>query len=430
MVAIVIRYNHQDREGHQQGPPPPPPPPPPLVRGMSMAVESKLIAEPGASGQKFSVVIDGTSLPTILRSSRSVNRLRSIISHELCESAVFCRVNPKQKGDIVRLFKDGFGGRGRVLAIGDGANDINMIHQAHVGVGIFGQEGYQAAGTADYAISRFGDLYRLMFYHGRWNYERITHYINFFIYKNFLFTLCQFHFGTASRWSGQTVYDSFYVLVYNSIFSVLPLTVAALFDHDVHPDLDGPDGDGRILHAPSVTPAFWRYQIIPKLYHRSAANYNFNPRVLSEWIVVGTLQSIVCYFGVWGLRQYNSAPVGDHGLASDLWMDSILLYTAVLALVSVLILLYTREWSWVLILAMVFFQILLYIAFVFAYDTAIDDDDASGYLYSALSSVSFWLILLLTVVVCFLPALALRKLKLLSSQVPLVEAIRQLRVSQ
>jgi len=28
------------------------------------------------------------------------------------------------------------------LAIGDGANDVNMIQKAHIGVGIFGKEGY------------------------------------------------------------------------------------------------------------------------------------------------------------------------------------------------------------------------------------------------------------------------------------------------
>lgn len=38
------------------------------------------------------------------------------------------------------------------LAIGDGANDVNMIQKAHIGVGIFGKEGYQAAGSSDYAI--------------------------------------------------------------------------------------------------------------------------------------------------------------------------------------------------------------------------------------------------------------------------------------
>lgn len=49
------------------------------------------------------------------------------------------------------------------LAIGDGANDVNMIQQAHVGVGIQGREGHQAARTADYAIGQFQYLRPLMF---------------------------------------------------------------------------------------------------------------------------------------------------------------------------------------------------------------------------------------------------------------------------
>ena len=28
------------------------------------------------------------------------------------------------------------------LAIGDGGNDVNMIMSAHIGIGIFGKEGY------------------------------------------------------------------------------------------------------------------------------------------------------------------------------------------------------------------------------------------------------------------------------------------------
>jgi phospholipid-transporting ATPase len=38
------------------------------------------------------------------------------------------------------------------LAIGDGANDVNMIAAAHIGIGIMGLEGQQAARASDYAI--------------------------------------------------------------------------------------------------------------------------------------------------------------------------------------------------------------------------------------------------------------------------------------
>ena len=51
-----------------------------------------------------------------------------------------CRVSPKQKADIVNMVKKRFPQK-VTLSIGDGANDVNMILQAHVGVGIFGKEG-------------------------------------------------------------------------------------------------------------------------------------------------------------------------------------------------------------------------------------------------------------------------------------------------
>ncbi len=54
----------------------------------------------------------------------------------------------------------------RTLAIGDGANDVDMILGAHVGVGLSGAEGAQAANSADYAISQFRFLKRLLLVHG------------------------------------------------------------------------------------------------------------------------------------------------------------------------------------------------------------------------------------------------------------------------
>ena len=48
------------------------------------------------------------------------------------------------------------------LAIGDGANDVAMIQAAHVGVGISGQEGLQAANSADYAVAQFRFLRELL----------------------------------------------------------------------------------------------------------------------------------------------------------------------------------------------------------------------------------------------------------------------------
>jgi len=64
---------------------------------------------------------------------------------------IACRVSPKQKAEIVKMVKEKYP-KATTLAIGDGANDVNMITSAHVGVGISGLEGQQAARAADYAI--------------------------------------------------------------------------------------------------------------------------------------------------------------------------------------------------------------------------------------------------------------------------------------
>lgn len=80
----------------------------------------------------------------------------------------------------------------RTLAIGDGANDVSMIQIADVGVGIFGHEGTQAVMAADFAISRFSMLSRLLLLHGHWCYDRLSRMILYFFYENATFVFVLF----------------------------------------------------------------------------------------------------------------------------------------------------------------------------------------------------------------------------------------------
>lgn len=41
----------------------------------------------------------------------------------------------------------------RTASVGDGGNDVAMIQEAHVGIGIVGKEGMQASLAADFSIS-------------------------------------------------------------------------------------------------------------------------------------------------------------------------------------------------------------------------------------------------------------------------------------
>ena len=75
------------------------------------------------------------------------------------------------------------------LAVGEGANDVAMILKAHVGIGIAGREGMQAARASDYAIGKFKFLKPLLFFHGREAYRRISFLICYNFYKNFLYVM-------------------------------------------------------------------------------------------------------------------------------------------------------------------------------------------------------------------------------------------------
>ena len=135
----------------------------PQKRLSQRQASSALDAEEEFAGG-YCLVLDGRSLVHLL-SRTHANRAGFFALIEKCTSVIVCRATPLQKADVVAAVQNELG---RVtLAIGDGANDVSMIQKAHVGVGVMGREGTQAARSADYAISQFKHLKRLMAVHGR-----------------------------------------------------------------------------------------------------------------------------------------------------------------------------------------------------------------------------------------------------------------------
>lgn len=105
---------------------------------------------------------------------------------ELSESVLACRVSPKQKMEIVmmvRLSQPSV----TTLAIGDGANDVNMITAAHCGIGIKGVEGHQAARASDYSIGEFKHITKLILYYGRESYRKNTTLIIYNFFKVYIY---------------------------------------------------------------------------------------------------------------------------------------------------------------------------------------------------------------------------------------------------
>mmetsp|Transcript_24661 Transcript_24661/g.79372 ORF Transcript_24661/g.79372 Transcript_24661/m.79372 type:complete len:887 (-) Transcript_24661:131-2791(-) len=191
-----------------------------------------------------------------------------------CQCVVACRVSPKQKASIVKLIRDGAKGHPVTLAIGDGANDVNMIQTAHVGVGVIGQEGVQAVNASDYAIAQFRFLRELLMVHGRHNYRRLSTMILYSFYKNIalVFTLFLFNFDNGQ--SGTTFYDSIIKLSWN-VFLAWPIIVFGVYDADVR------DADARR---------------IPGLYMEGPAKRHLNVPRFVEWIVLALVHGAIVYF--------------------------------------------------------------------------------------------------------------------------------------
>ena len=144
------------------------------------------------------VVINGSTLAFAFENTQIQEMFFSFGCQ--ASSVICCRVSPKQKSDVVALAK-------RytpkiTLSIGDGANDVPMIMEAHIGVGIRGKEGSQAVRSGDYAIGKFKFLQNLLLCHGRWGYRRVGIFICYYFYKNVLLVFCELWFAFFNGYSG------------------------------------------------------------------------------------------------------------------------------------------------------------------------------------------------------------------------------------
>ncbi|KAG6381872.1 Ca-transporting ATPase [Boletus reticuloceps] len=252
--------------------------------------------------EDLALIIDGKSLTFALDKEVSKSFLELAL---LCKAVICCRVSPLQKALVVKLVKKNQ--NSILLAIGDGANDVSMIQAAHVGVGISGVEGLQAARSADIAISQFRHLKKLLLVHGAWSYQRLSKLILYSFYKNITLYMTQFWYSFFNNFSGQIAYESWTISFYNVIFTLLPPLVIGIFDQFV---------SARVLD---------RY---PQLYSLGQKNVFFTKTAFWLWVGNALYHSLILFgFSVilfWGdLKQAT-------GLDSGHWFWGTALYLAVL----------------------------------------------------------------------------------------------------
>uniref|UniRef100_A0A7N9DGS3 Phospholipid-transporting ATPase n=1 Tax=Macaca fascicularis TaxID=9541 RepID=A0A7N9DGS3_MACFA len=261
-----------------------------------------------------------------------------------CSAVICCRVTPKQKAmvvDLVKRYKKAI-----TLAIGDGANDVNMIKTAHIGVGISGQEGMQAVMSSDYSFAQFRYLQRLLLVHGRWSYIRMCKFLRYFFYKNFAFTLVHFWYSFFNGYSAQTAYEDWFITLYNVLYSSLPVLLMGLLDQDV--------SDKLSLRFPG-------------LYIVGQRDLLFNYKRFFVSLLHGVLTSMILFFIPLGAYLQT---VGQDGEApSDYQSFAVTIASALVITVNFQIGLDTSYWTFVNAFS-IFGSIALYFGIMFDFHSA------------------------------------------------------------
>jgi hypothetical protein len=252
---------------------------------------------------KYTIIIEGSAIDSCMEEGRAGELFYELIKDS--RSLICCRSSPSQKSKVVEFIKKN--SDELTLAIGDGGNDVNMIKSAHVGIGIFGKEGYQAAYNSDYAISQFKYLRRLLFIDGRFSLARNSYFIYHYFFKNVMYAMSQFYYQIFSKFSGRGLFDEWYATAFNSFFTVVPIAVRAVTEEDFDASFNKcTPGEKRKLPY-----------LFPDIYKEFRESQPFNIIKFTLIYMIGFLVAII-YYIVPAFSFYREF-YGNRGYAYSFW---------------------------------------------------------------------------------------------------------------
>ncbi|KAL2835126.1 hypothetical protein BDW59DRAFT_137165 [Aspergillus cavernicola] len=253
------------------------------------------------------VVVDGQTLSRI--EEDETLRARFFRLAILVDSVICCRASPKQKALLVKSIRQQV--RDSVtLAIGDGANDIAMIQEAHVGIGITGKEGLQAARISDYSIAQFRFLLKLLLVHGRWNYMRACKYTLGTFWKEMLFYLTQALYQRWNGYTGTSLYEPWSLSMFNTLFTSLAVIFLGIFTKD--------------LSASTLL-------AVPELYTKGQRHEGFNIKLYLCWTFMATCEAMLVYFIMYALFGNTLFTTGG---INDIFSAGLLTYSACVIIIN------------------------------------------------------------------------------------------------
>ncbi|TRY75598.1 hypothetical protein TCAL_01615, partial [Tigriopus californicus] len=286
---------------------------------LANALEAGMTKRKADLSGSFCLLVDGATLHHILPDMTFVAQFRDLA--KLCTAVLCCRMSPLQKADVVKMMKQD-DSCPVTAAVGDGANDVSMLQEAHVGLGITGREGRAATRASDFALTRFRHLERVFLVHGYWYYHRVCILVQYSFYKNVVAFTPQLFMAFFNSYSTESLYDSLSLTVYNIIYTSVPIFVFSLLEqHKSELDL--------LQH--------------PDTYHAFSGNRLLRLDQGAKWFGESLLQSIVCFFFIYGVWTVGLEDGHYHGLGRASFGQTV--YQTSVFLVSLRMLMESKFWN-------------------------------------------------------------------------------------
>ncbi|KAJ5712668.1 hypothetical protein N7493_009136 [Penicillium malachiteum] len=211
------------------------------------------------------LLIDGESLTLMLNHFRTA----FISVAVLLPAVIACRCSPTQKAEVATLIREHT--KKRVCCIGDGGNDVSMIQAADVGIGIVGKEGRQASLAADFSITHFHHLTKLLVWHGRNSYKRSAKLAQFIMHRGLIISICQTMYSIAGHFDPKGLFIDWLMIGYATVYTNAPV-FSLVFDRDV---------DERLAN------------LYPELYKELKTGKSLSYRSFFTWVLISVYQGAV-----------------------------------------------------------------------------------------------------------------------------------------
>jgi phospholipid-translocating ATPase len=211
------------------------------------------------------LLIDGESLALML----SYFQQQFVSVTVQLPAVIACRCSPTQKADVANLIRKYT--KKRVCCIGDGGNDVSMIQAADVGIGIVGKEGRQASLAADFSVTQFCHLTKLLVWHGRNSYKRSAKLAQFIIHRGLIISVCQTMYNIAGHFDPKALFRDWLLVGYATVYTTAPV-FSLVLDRDV---------DEKLAN------------LYPELYKELKTGQSLSYKTFFAWVLVSVYQGIV-----------------------------------------------------------------------------------------------------------------------------------------